>query len=58
MELSIHLECPQCNTLLSQPIRELSIGRRQNCEHCNSPVRLTPNSLDLFTRDLRCYCEG
>lgn len=58
MELSIRLECPQCNTPLPLPIGELSPGRRQICEQCQSPVRLTSNSLDLFVRDLRCFCEG
>lgn len=58
MELSISLECPQCNTALPLPLRELSPGRRQQCDRCQAPVGLTPNSLERFLQDLRCYCEG
>ena len=58
MELSIRLECPQCSTPLPLPIRELSPGRRQTCDRCQSPVRLTPASLDHLARDLRRYCEA
>ena len=57
MELSIRLECPQCSTALPLPLRELSPGRRQTCDRCQSPVRLTPDSLTRFTQDLRCFCE-
>jgi len=58
MELSISLECPQCNTALPLPIRNLSPGRRQHCDLCQAPVRLTPDSLERFAQDLRCYCEA
>lgn len=58
MELSIRLECPQCSTALPLPISELSPGRRQTCDRCQSPVRLTTDSLNRFVQDLRCYCES
>ena len=58
MELSIRLECPQCNTALPLPLKELSPGRRQQCDFCQSPVRLTANGLERFAKDLRCYCEA
>ena len=58
MELSIHLECPQCNTALPLPLRDLSPGRRQQCDRCREPVRLTAVGLERFAADLRCYCEG
>lgn len=58
MELSIHLECPQCNTALPLPFRDLSPGRRQQCDRCQAPVRLTAVSLERFAEDLRCFCEG
>ena len=58
MELSIRLECPECHTTLPLPVRELSPGRRQTCERCQTQVRLTSANLDRFARDLRCYCEA
>ena len=58
MELSIHLECPQCNTASLLPLQELFPGRRQLCDRCQMPVRLTANSLDRFAQDVRCYCES
>ncbi len=58
MELSIRLECPQCNTTRPLPLRELSPGRQQQCDRCQSPVQLTADSLEHFAKDLRCYCEG
>lgn len=58
MELSIRLECPQCSTSLPLPLRELSPGRRQTCDRCQAPVRLTADSLTRFAQDLRGYCEG
>jgi uncharacterized paraquat-inducible protein A len=58
MELSIRLECPQCNTALPLPLQELSPGRKQVCNRCQLPVRLTAAGLDRLAQDLRCYCEG
>ena len=58
MELSIRLECPQCNTALPLPLQELSPGRRQLCDRCQQPVRLTAASLDRLAADLRCFCAG
>ena len=58
MELSIRLECPQCNSTLPLPLRDLGPGRRQECDQCHAPVQLTADSLERFARDLRCYCEG
>lgn len=58
MELSIHLECPQCNTALPLPLRDLALGRRRECDRCQAPVRMTADTLELFAKDLRCYCEG
>ncbi len=57
MELSIRLECPQCSTPRPLPLSELSPGRRQVCDQCQAPVRLTADSLDRFAQDLRGYCE-
>jgi uncharacterized paraquat-inducible protein A len=58
MELSIRLECPQCNTALPLPLQELALGRRQLCDRCQHPVRLTAESLDRLASDLRCFCAG
>jgi len=58
MELSIRLECPQCSTALPLPLRELSPGRRQTCNQCQMPVRMTADSLDRLAHDLICFCES
>jgi hypothetical protein len=58
MELSISLECPHCNTALPLLLRDLIPGRRPQCANCQAPVRLTPDSLERFAQDVRCYCES
>lgn len=58
MELSIRLECPQCNSSSLLRFQDLFPGKRRLCDSCREPVRLTPDSLDRFARDLRCYCES
>lgn len=58
MSLQIRLECPSCNTALQLDLTEISPGRRQICKSCQTPVRMTPASLERFSNDLRQYCQA
>lgn len=57
MSLQIRLECPRCNTPLPLALEEIVPGRRQICSKCQTPVRMTPASLERFSSDLRQYCQ-
>lgn len=58
MDLQIRFVCPECNEPQSYGFHEIAPGRRQICQGCQTPVRLTTDSLDLFAQDLRQYCEA
>lgn len=58
MELSIHLECPQCNTASPLLLQDLFPGKPKLCARCHQPLKLTADSLDRFANDVRCYCEN
>lgn len=57
MSLQIRLECPRCNTPLPLDLAKMAPGRRQNCSNCQTPVRMTPATLERFSSDLRQYCQ-
>ncbi len=56
MDLQISLICPECNEAQSFNFHEIAPGRRQVCEGCETPLRLTTDSLDVFAKDVRQYC--
>jgi len=58
MSLQIRLECPSCNAALPLDLEQMAPGRRQVCNKCQTPVRMTPASLEQFTSDLHQYCSA
>ena len=57
MELKIQLVCPACDRPQSLDISDFAPGRSRQCSACQTPARLTPDSLEKFSRDLRRYCQ-
>ena len=58
MELTIQLVCPECNSPPPVNINDLAPGRRSACNGCHIPVRMTHDSLEQFSRDVRIFCEN
>ncbi|MBW2451411.1 MAG: hypothetical protein JRE16_00670 [Deltaproteobacteria bacterium] len=58
MELRIQLVCPRCDESMSLHIEDLAPGHRPLCQQCQTPGRLTPDSLERFSRELHLYCKA
>ncbi len=58
MDLQIRFVCPACHQPQSFGFHEIAPGRRQVCRNCETSLRLTTDSLDLFAHDLRQYCDA
>lgn len=58
MSLQIHFECPECNQELPLDVMELAPGRRQVCQDCQTPARMTEAALELFSKELYQYCQS
>ena len=57
MTLLMRFECPQCQQPLPLNLKDFAPGQRQICKTCQEPVRMTKAGLDLFSKDLRQYCQ-
>ncbi len=58
MTLQIGFECPECNETFPLNLKDLAPGQRQVCTSCQTPTRITLNSLERFSTDLQQYCES
>lgn len=58
MTLMIRFECPQCSQEMPLDLREFAPGNRQLCHTCQTPARMTKDSLDRFSKDMRQYFIG
>lgn len=58
MSLQIQFECPQCNQTLAVNLNDYAPGRRQICETCQTPARVTEAGLERFSEDLQLFCLG
>jgi hypothetical protein len=58
MTLLIRFECPQCHQTMLRNLQDFAPGKRQVCNHCQTPGRMTKDGLELFSKDLRQYCLG
>jgi uncharacterized paraquat-inducible protein A len=58
MNLLIRFECPQCKQTMMLRLQDLAPGKRQVCTRCQTPGRMTEDSLERFSQDLRRYCLG
>ncbi len=58
MNLQIRYECPECHQTLPLNFQDFAPGKRQICTTCQTPGRITKTGLEIFTRDLRQYCQA
>lgn len=58
MELVIDFECPDCQSILTRKVLDLSPGTPKGCLRCGSPVVLTESGLRTLERRLEEYCRG
>lgn len=58
MALLIRYECPQCKQKLPLDLQDFAPGHRQVCTTCQVPARVTKAGLELFSEDLRLYCQS
>jgi hypothetical protein len=58
MILQIQFECPQCNQSLPLKLQDYAPGHRQICKTCQTPARMTQESLEKLSRDLQQFCLG
>jgi len=57
MTLLIRFECPKCNQTLLLDLQDFAPGHRHMCKTCQTPARMTKAGLELFSKDLRQYCQ-
>lgn len=58
MELAIDFECPDCRTILTRRLIDLSPGTTRKCTECGASVVLTESGLRALERRLEEYCRA